>query len=149
MSVTTNIVAKMKQLFYNAGDNSNAVSDAVDIFNDFEVTLFLNTDNSIVCYSPPVDCKLVGAKILAGVTNITCNTAANTTVYTINTNGVTVNTFNTDAKSADIGAGTAYNLTVNTVNSFVDAGEICKVTLVNDQAGDDFPQHIALRFRRQ
>lgn len=159
MSVTTNVVAKFKQLFHNAGTTSNAVSDAVDALNDFYITVQLpvgydgNTAaaaaNAAVTVPVFADSKLLGAKLSA--TTAMTNTAGDDVVLTVATNGVTVCTYNSNAAATGaIAANGVSNLTVTTTNSFVDAGEkILVAYAMADNTNNYLNGTLTLQLRRQ
>jgi hypothetical protein len=159
MSVTTNIVAKFKQLFHAAGANSNSVSDAIDALNDFYIDLKIPNGfdgnaasaaaNASVTVPVFVDAKLIGAKL--STTTAIANTTGDDVVITVATNGVTVATFNSNAAvSGAVAANGVANITVTTTNSFVDAGEKILVAYTMGDVTNNYPNGIlSLQLRRQ
>lgn len=159
MSVTTNIVAKFKQLFHSAGTTSNAVSDAVDALNDIYIAVKVpdaskcpggnaaNATNSSITLTLPIDTKLVSAYMTS--TNAIDNDAADTIFVNVSVNGVAAIAFDSDA-TAGIAANAAAALTVNTVNSYLDAGEPCIISYAQQTAAKNFIDGVVtLAFRRQ
>lgn len=134
-AVSSNIVQKLKQLFYNAGSNSNAVSDAVDTFCDKTLTFHIVSGTTNVAVNSIVreDLQLVSAYFAPSVA--TANSDANTVFLGVTTNGVEVANVNTDATSLNaLAVNTCRNLSVNTVNSFIDDGEYLLCTIVHQDA---------------
>jgi hypothetical protein len=131
MGAGSNIAAKFKQLFYNAGANSTVVSDASDSILRKEVQLAFDsaTTTTSVNYKVEGDLKLVEAFFSSTVA--TASAAANTVFFTVTTNGVEVANVNTDGDSLNtVAVGGYYDLDVNTANSYVDDGEyvVCAIT---------------------
>jgi DNA/RNA-binding domain of Phe-tRNA-synthetase-like protein len=159
MSVTTNIVAKFKQLFYNAGDNSNAVSDAVEQFNDFFIAVQVPAEpagnayaaaaNGSVALTVPYNAKLVGCNICT--TPAVTNATGDDIVITVTTNGATAATYNSNASAQGaISANSVGAFSVNTVNSFIDAGEVCKLAYtMADNTNNYLNGVVTITFRRQ
>jgi hypothetical protein len=161
MSVTTNVIAKFKQLFYNSGTTPDLVDTAVEAMNDYFYTVKLpngadgnsavTAANSAVTIPVFVDSKLIAAKLSCDKDKAILNTAADDIVVTIATNGVTVSTFNSNAAATGaVAANATVNLTVNTVNSFVDAGENILVAYTMADNTNNTPNAIiSLQLRRQ
>ncbi len=168
MSDITNVIAKQKQLYHNAGANSSATSDAVDSINDFFITVKLPTGsdgnttvtaaNDSVATTAPVDCKLVSAYFAttptitstAGGRASTSGPATDTININVQTNGVAVVNFNSDNLAAASGANAVVTLTVNSVNSFLDAGEVCLIDYnMEDNTNNYIEGELVLGFRRQ
>lgn len=158
MSVTTNIVTKFKQLFYNAGTTPDLVDSAIDAMDDIIVAIKVPSGNdgnaasaavnSAMSFALPVDTKLIGAKM--STTNAIDNAAADTINLNVAVNGIVAVAFDSDALAATLAANTVTNLTVNTVNSFLDAGEVCIVSYLQQVAANNYLDGIVtLQFRRQ
>jgi hypothetical protein len=159
MSVTTNVIAKMKQLFYNAGDNSNAVSDAIDQFNDFFIAVHVPAEpagnayaaaaNGSVAVTVPYNSKLVGCNICT--TPAITNATGDDIVMTVTANGVTSASYNSNASAqGGIKANSVGAFSMTVTNSFVDAGEVCKLAYtMADNTNNYLDGYVTLTFRRQ
>lgn len=140
MSVATNIVTKLKQLAYNAGSNSNSVDTAVDQLMDYRIAIAVPTAagmmgganlnaqaNDTAVLAIDANSKLVGCNFSAATA--TTNTAADDIVITVRTNGATAATYNSNAAAQGAcAANGVVAFSVNTTNSFVDAGESITIT---------------------
>jgi hypothetical protein len=133
-----NVIVKFKQLFYNAGANSAVVNDAVDGIMDTDyvatVSGATNMANAAVTIIPSKDIQLISCKMVPRTAIL--NTAADDIVVSIKTNGVTVGTYNSNATaSGAVAADAIHTISINTTNSFVDAGEKLSVvyTLADTQ----------------
>ena len=149
MSTTTNIITSMQAFLHNKGANTSDARDTVSsVFNQWDIAINTYGDNFIGSYAPTVNCKLVGANICTANAVIIGNTSGNFITYTVNTNGVTAATLNCEADlAANIAVNSVQALTVNTANSFVDAGEIVLITVSTEAAADsNVVQHMTLRF---
>jgi len=157
MTTTSNLIQKQKQAGHAAASTSNAVSDAVDVLNDFYLTVQLPTGsdgnttvtaaNDSVAVSVPLDCKLQNAYLTA--TAAITNTAGDTILVNVATNGVAAITFDSDDLAATAAANSATALTVNTVNSFVDIGEVVLVSYTMEDNTNNYLEGIlTLGFRR-
>lgn len=158
MSVTTNIVQKLKQFCYNAGDNAAAVHTATEALSDMIVAVrvpngtdgnaYTAAENSSVTLTMPVDCKLQSAYFCT--TAVCDSTAGNTKTLTVNTNGWTAVSFYSDALAANAAVNSVMTLTTNTINSYVDAGEAVVVEYKNQTVGSNaLMGTLVLSFRRQ
>lgn len=145
MGAQTNFVQRMKGFMHSVANTTAASAAAVD--GMFAETILLNlgqTDdadnatfaNGHLIVTSHQDCKLEAAYLcpVLAVTNAT----GHDVVITIQTNGATVATFNSNAAvsgAAAINAATAIG--VNTTNSFLDAGEACKVAWTQADAANN------------
>lgn len=148
MSVTTNVITKFKQLFYNAGDTPAEVDSAVDGLNQKEVIIALDsaTTNVSVNYKASEALSLASATFSATVA--TASTAANTVTFAISTNGTEVASLNTDGASMNaVAVGDIYDFTVDTANASVAAGEYVVVSCAHE-SGNAAGGIVTLRFDR-
>jgi len=158
MSDTTNVIAKQKQLYYNAGTTSNAVSDAVDALNDIHMNVQLPSAisdggaaaaaNSELSFALPLAAKLVGANF--GTTMAMTNTAGDTIAVTVTTNAVSAATFDSDDLAATASAGDIVAFTVNSTVAAFASGEKIKVEYtLEDNTNNYLDGILTLTFRRQ
>jgi len=158
MSDTTNIIAKIKQAYYNAGSTSNAVSDAVEAMNDVLVNIQLpatqkgddgNAQTSVnnqVAFTLPVDCVLQSAYLSS--INAIDNAEADTIFLNVSVNAVSVIAFDSD-DSDGIGANAVSALTVNSIPQ-LDAGEVVLVAYAHQTAANNFLDGVlTMNFRRK
>lgn len=133
MSVTTNILTKWKEFFYNTGSSEIAVSNAVTNFHSTTLSVKLPTGtdgntaaaaaNGSLVLTVPVDCKLSASYYANGPVALT-NATGDDIVVTVSTNGIACSTYNTNAAAQGAVAANAIGtFSTNTVNSYVDAGE--------------------------
>ena len=131
-----NAVVKLKQMFYNAGANSDTVSDALDRLCEKEISLRIGPNSTTIGYTVPVGAAYQLTNAIFCPTVLFGNAAANTVLVNIATNAASVLTFNSESLSANVAVGSVAPLTLTTTNSFLDSGETILVTTTCDQSAD-------------
>ena len=150
MSVTTNVITKQKQSYYNAGDNASVVDTAVDNMAAIIVPVNTYGDNCVACFAPTVACTLTNCTVAAGDADIIGNTAGNAVTYTVNCNAVTCATLNCEADlAANVAAGSSQAMTVNSLAGVLTAGQVVLITVSTEAAADsNVAQTVTLHLER-
>jgi hypothetical protein len=147
MSVASNVLTKMKQLWYNTGANSEVVATAVDNYhgcilscrlpNGADGALVNAAANGSVVMTVPFDARLMTASYTP--TTATTEVAGDDVIITVSTNGVAAASYNSNAAAqgeAAVNAGMALSMT--TVNSYIDAGEVLLVAYTMADVSDNY-----------
>ena len=158
MSVTTNVVTKRKQAYYNAGANSAVVDTAVEEIDDIVITVrvpfFTSADgnaangvNDSTTLTLPVATKLAGGKYAC--TTALANTGTDTVLITVSCNGSAAALVNSDIID-NVAANGTTNFVVTEANAALAADETCHLAFtMEDVANNPVDGVVTLQFRRQ
>lgn len=155
MSDVTNVIAKQKQMYYNAGTNASNVDSAVESLNDQIVTIRIgeSTNGNVVDSAnlhvvAPYACKVQSAYYVPNFA--IADTDTDEILITLSCNGNAIGTYNSNASGdGALAAAEIHTVTLTAANVALAAGEKLSVAFTAEDATNNSPYGIVTALLRR